>query len=45
MHELWVHWTVIEDEVGMFQSKLVDSRNALLLDHGEESLVKLSNVE
>lgn len=44
IHELWAHWTVMEDETRVFQSKLVDSCNALLPSHGEEFLSKLHNV-
>ena len=44
IHELWAHWTVVEDYVRMFDSKLLDSCNALLLDRGEEFMVKLNNV-
>jgi hypothetical protein len=44
IHELWVHWTIVEDEVRMFQSKLVDSCNALLHQQGEDFLIKLNNV-
>jgi hypothetical protein len=44
IHELWVSWTVIEDKVRKFQSKLVSSCNALLPELGEEFLLKLNNV-
>ncbi|KAF7502121.1 hypothetical protein GJ744_007097 [Endocarpon pusillum] len=44
IHELWVHWTVVEDGVRMFESKLLDSCNALLLEGGEGFMVKLNNV-
>jgi len=44
IHELWVHWTVVEDGVRMFNSKLLDSCNALLLERGKEFIVRLNNV-
>jgi hypothetical protein len=44
IHELWAHWTVVEDDVRMFHSKLLDSCNALLLGRGEEFMLKLNNV-
>ena len=44
IHELWVHWTVVEDGVRMFESKLLDSCNALMLDRVEDFVVKLNNV-
>lgn len=44
IHELWAHWTVVEDSVRMFDSKLLDSCNALLLGRAEDFIVKLNNV-
>ena len=44
IHELWAHWTVVEDGVRMFQSKLLDSCNALLLEQGEGFMVRLNNI-
>ena len=44
IHELWVHWTVVEDSVRTFNAKLLDSCNALLLPRGEEFIGKLYNV-
>ncbi|KIW75172.1 hypothetical protein Z517_11944 [Fonsecaea pedrosoi CBS 271.37] len=44
IHELWYHWTVYEDGVRKFESKLLDSCNALVLERGEDFVVKLNNV-
>jgi hypothetical protein len=44
IHELWAYWTVVEDDVRMFGSKLLDSCNALLLEQGEDFMVVLSNI-
>ncbi|KAF2234550.1 hypothetical protein EV356DRAFT_501412 [Viridothelium virens] len=45
IHELWAHWTVVdEDGVCTFGSKLLDSCNVLLLQQGEDFLVRLYNV-
>jgi hypothetical protein len=44
IHELWAHWNTVEDEGRMFQSKLVDSCNALLYQQAEDFLVRLNNV-
>ncbi|PVH98617.1 hypothetical protein DM02DRAFT_40083 [Periconia macrospinosa] len=44
IHELWAHWTVVEDGVRMFESKLLDSCNALLLEQGEGFMVRLNNI-
>lgn len=44
IHELWVHWTIVEEDVRVFESKLVESCNALLLERGEDFVVKLNNV-
>jgi hypothetical protein len=44
IHELWYHWTVVEDDVRKFESKLLDSDNALVLERGEELVVRLNNV-
>ena len=44
IHELWAHWTVVEDGVRMFESKLLDSCNALLLKQGEDFVVRLNNM-
>jgi hypothetical protein len=44
IHELWYHWTVDEDGVRKFESKLLDSCNALVLERGEDFMVKLNNV-
>ena len=43
IHEIWTHWTVVEDGVRMFGSKLLDSCNALLLEQGEDFIVGLNN--
>ncbi|OAP56020.1 hypothetical protein AYL99_10172 [Fonsecaea erecta] len=44
IHELWYHWTVYDDGVRKFESKLLDSYNALVLERGEDFVVKLNNV-
>lgn len=44
IHELWAHWTVVEDDVRSFGSKLLDSCNALLLGQGEAFLVRPGNL-
>ncbi|KAK1252521.1 hypothetical protein MKX08_003708 [Trichoderma sp. CBMAI-0020] len=44
IHELWAHWTLVEDGVRMFGSKLLDSCNALLLEKGEAFVVGLNNI-
>jgi hypothetical protein len=44
IHELWYHWTVDEDEVRKFESKLLDSYNVLVPERGEEFLVRLRNI-
>ncbi|KAF1997753.1 hypothetical protein P154DRAFT_524611 [Amniculicola lignicola CBS 123094] len=44
IHELWAHWTVVEDGVRIFGSKLLDSCNALLLRQGEGFIVELNNI-
>ncbi|OQV09475.1 hypothetical protein CLAIMM_13593 isoform 1 [Cladophialophora immunda] len=46
IHELWLwyHWTVYDDGVRKFESKLLDSCNALVLERGEDFVVKLNNV-
>lgn len=44
IHELWYHWTVVEDDVRKFESRLLDSYNALVLERGEELVVRLNNV-
>jgi hypothetical protein len=44
IHELWVHWTIVEDEVRIFQSMLVNSCSTLLPRQGEEFPVKLNNM-
>ena len=44
IHELWAHWTIVEDGVRMFESKLLDSCNALLSKHSEEFMVRVNNV-
>ena len=44
IHELWAHWTVLEDGDRIFGSKLLDSCNALLLEQGETFLVGLNNI-
>jgi hypothetical protein len=44
IHELWAHWTLVEDGVRMFKSTLLDSCNALLLEQGEDFIVRLDNM-
>lgn len=44
IHELWAHWTVDEEGVRMFGSKLLDSSNALLLNQAEDVITRLENV-
>ena len=44
IHELWAHWTVVKDEIRMFESKLIDSCNALLVNQAEQFMVKVNNV-
>ncbi len=44
IHELWYHWTIDENGVRRFESKLLDSCNALLLERGEDFIVRLNNV-
>ncbi|KAM3081239.1 hypothetical protein ACMFMG_005193 [Clarireedia jacksonii] len=44
IHELWVHWTIMENGVRMFQSKLEYSCNALLLEQGKDLPLKLNDV-
>lgn len=44
IHELWVSWTVIEDQVRKYRSKLVSSCNALVPELAEKFLMKLNNV-
>ncbi|OAL34888.1 hypothetical protein AYO20_05849 [Fonsecaea nubica] len=44
IHELWYHWTVYEGGVRKFESKLLDSCNVLVLERGEDFVVKLNNV-
>jgi hypothetical protein len=44
IHELWAHWTLVEDDVRMFGSKLLDSCNTLLLEQGEDFVVGLNNI-
>ena len=43
IHEIWAHWTVVEDGVRVFGSKLLDSYNALLLEQEEDFIVELNN--
>lgn len=44
IHELWAHWTVVEDGVRKFGSKLIDSCNTLLLKQGQDFIVRLNNI-
>ena len=44
IHELWVHWTISEDGVRTFQSKLLESCNALLLAQAEDFMARVNNV-
>ncbi|KAL7967261.1 hypothetical protein HDV63DRAFT_383008 [Trichoderma sp. SZMC 28014] len=44
IHELWAHWTFVEYDTRKFGSKLLDSCNALLLEQGEDFVVRLNNV-
>ncbi|KIX96365.1 uncharacterized protein Z520_08143 [Fonsecaea multimorphosa CBS 102226] len=44
IHELWYHWTVYDEGVRRFESKLLDSCNALVLERVEDLMVKLNNV-
>ncbi|KAM3088670.1 hypothetical protein ACMFMG_000304 [Clarireedia jacksonii] len=44
IHELWAHWTIVENKVRKFQSKLVESCNALLPEQGEAFILKPNNV-
>lgn len=44
LHELWVHWTTVEDGVRVFASKLCDSWNGLVPAQASDFIVKLYNV-
>ena len=44
IHELWVHWTIVEDEVRKFESKLLDSCNILILKQAKDFIQKLNNI-
>ncbi|KAI9705730.1 MAG: hypothetical protein M1820_004978 [Bogoriella megaspora] len=44
IYEIWAHWTVVEDDVRMFGSTLLDNCNMILLEQGENFLVKLDNI-
>ena len=44
IHELWAHWTVVEDGVRMFGSNRLDSCNALLLEQMEDVIARLNNI-
>ncbi|KIW76978.1 hypothetical protein Z517_09422 [Fonsecaea pedrosoi CBS 271.37] len=44
IHQLWAHWTVVEDGDRTFGSKLLDSWNALLLGQGHGLMLALNNI-
>ncbi|KAI9856814.1 MAG: hypothetical protein M1813_008751 [Trichoglossum hirsutum] len=44
IHELWAHWTVVKGGVRVFESKLWDSWNGLVLERAEDFIVKLNSV-
>lgn len=44
IHELWAHWTVVEDGVRMFDSMLWGSWNGLVRERAEDFILKLHNV-
>ncbi|KAI9807557.1 MAG: hypothetical protein M1825_005497 [Sarcosagium campestre] len=44
MHELWIHWTVVEDGVRLFKAKVWDNWNVQLPEQAEDCIIKLNNV-
>ncbi|EXJ82237.1 hypothetical protein A1O3_06050 [Capronia epimyces CBS 606.96] len=44
IHELWYHWTVEEDGIRTFESNLLDSWNAMLVERGGDFVIRLNNV-
>ncbi|KAF2805180.1 uncharacterized protein BDZ99DRAFT_396734 [Mytilinidion resinicola] len=44
IHELWAYWTVVKGGVRVFESKLWDSWNVLVLERAEDFIVKLNSV-
>jgi hypothetical protein len=44
IHELWAHWTVVKAGVSVFESKLWDSWNALVLERAKDFIAKLNGV-
>ena len=44
IHELWVHWSTVEQGVFTCHSKLVESYNAQLLHRAGELMVKVKNI-
>lgn len=43
-HELWAHYTVLQDDRRRFHMVLVDACNAVLLDQVEHFLIRVDNV-
>ena len=44
IHELWVHWTIVDDGVRIYESKLWDSWNVLVQGRAADFIFKLNNV-
>ena len=44
IHELWAHWTVVKGGVRIFESKLWDSWNGLVLERAVDFMLKLNSL-